>query len=217
MLALAAIAAVVASLVGQPTTVTCQAAEQWASDPAVQADIALYGFTPAAYTRIGQDAREIALGPFGCRHLSLLLSSPRTGGERTRFAEGQALLLLIHESQHAAGWSGESDAECRAVAAFPAAVKRLGVSRAAAKGLATGAAAYHASMPDYYRAGCERPQLVAEVMEGYAQARARPATQARSARTSSGSADARNASAPAASASQAHSPLDSSVARPTTE
>jgi hypothetical protein len=155
--ALAAIAVFVMSLVGPPTTVTCQSAEQWGSDPAVQADIALYGFTPAAYTRIGSDTREIALGPFGCRYISQLLVRPGVGDESTRFAEGEALLLLIHESQHAAGWSGEADAECHAVAAFPAAVERLGVSRAAARDLAAGAAAYHSSMPDYYRAGCDVP------------------------------------------------------------
>jgi hypothetical protein len=155
--ALAAIAVYVMSLVGPPTTVTCQSAEQWGADPAVRADIALYGFTPAAYTRIGNDTREIALGPFGCRYISQLLLRPGVGDESTRFAEGEALLLLIHESQHAAGWSGEADAECRAVAEFPAAVARLGISPAAARGLATGAAAYHASMPDYYRTGCEGP------------------------------------------------------------
>ena len=97
MQALAAIAAVVASLVGHPTTVTCASAEQWASDPAVIADVSLYGFTPAAYTRLGAGAPEIAVGPFGCQYLSLLFEEPPANDAYTRFFEGEALLLLVHE------------------------------------------------------------------------------------------------------------------------
>ena len=214
MQALAAIAVIVASLVGRPTTVTCQPAEQWSSDPAVRADVELYGFTPAAYTRVGTETSEIALGPFGCRYLSLLVLRPADGDASTRFAEGEALLILVHESQHAAGRSGEADAECNAAALFPSVVLGAGVPRGASVALAEGAAAYHASMPDYYRSGCDRPPLVADVALAFDQARASPATQASSALTSSGSDDARNASAPAASAPQAHSPFVSAT-RPT--
>jgi hypothetical protein len=163
MQALAAIAAVVASLVGHPTPVTCASAEQWASDPAVIADVSLYGFTPAAYTRLGAGSPEIAVGPFGCQYLSLLFEAPGANDARTRFFEGEALLLLVHETQHAAGWAAEAEAECRAVALYPSVVATLGLSPAAAQGLAAGAAAYHASMPSYYRTGCEQPTFVTEV------------------------------------------------------
>jgi hypothetical protein len=162
MHALAAIAAVVASLVGQPTPVTCASTEQWAADPAVIADVSLYGFTPAAYTRLGAGPPEIALGPFGCQYLSLLFEAPGTQDARTRFFEGEALLLLVHESQHAAGWAAEADAECRAVALYPSVAGTLGLSPAAVQGLAVGAAAYHASMPSYYRTGCEQPVFFTE-------------------------------------------------------
>jgi hypothetical protein len=158
--ALAAIAAVVASIVGHPTPVTCETTAQWGSDPAVAADIALYGVEPAAYTRLGADVqREIVLGPFGCRYLTELFASPRTADSETRFYEGEALLMLLHESEHAAGWAAENDAECRAISAYLPVARTVGAPPAGVADLSAAAITYHESMPIQYRTGCEQPAL----------------------------------------------------------
>lgn len=161
MQSLVTIAALVASLVGHPTPVSCNSAAQWAADQAVVADIGLYGFAPAAYTRLADPMPEIALGPTACQYLSLLMAQPGVGDSPTRFLEGEALLVLLHESEHASGWSGEADAECRAAARYPSVLGQIGVPAKAEQKLAAGASAYHASMPDYYRLGCEAPQFQA--------------------------------------------------------
>ncbi len=159
MQALAALAAFVASVVGHPVPVSCPSPSVWASDAAVVADTALYGFEPAAYTTLAAPRVEIVLGPAACTYASLLVTQPAPDDPQAEFVEGQALLLVLHESEHALGFAGEADAECRAVARFPDAMARLGVAGRRARGLAAGALAYHRSMPAYYRTGCEQPDL----------------------------------------------------------
>lgn len=159
MQALAALAALVASVVGHPVPVSCPSATVWASDAAVVADTALYGFEPAAYTTLASPRVEIVLGPAACMYASLLVTQPLSDDPDTEFVEGQALLLVLHESEHALGFAGEADAECRAVARFPEALARLGVTGRHAQALAAGASAYHRSMPAYYRTGCEQPDF----------------------------------------------------------
>jgi hypothetical protein len=163
MPALAVLAALVASIVGHPVPVSCPAPEVWASDAAVAADTALYGFEPAAYTALASSGAQIVLGPTACTYASLLATQPSSDDPQAEFVEGEALLLVLHESEHASGWAGESDAECRAIARVPEAAAFLGVTGRHAQALEAGALAYHLSMPAYYRTGCEQLDVAATV------------------------------------------------------
>ena len=149
-----ALGRVAARLAGRPVRVRCWYEADWSRLDAESAALSGHGPNPgdAGWTEVG--GSDIDIQAETCGELESLRERPHASRVRSEVA-ADAVRILAHESQHAAGVSDEAIAECYGLQHVAEVAIDLGASSPDAAGLArTAWAAYPLEPSDYRSADC---------------------------------------------------------------